>query len=146
MSVANWAETHLSQPALLSSCGEACSDRTDISQGNISVCLLEDINSVSSRYLGKAWCNMGSSEVSDMAAVHSYGSFQARAAPAMLCGRSEEVLVDNPQACSKVCFSVWLCFALFLPPYFLRESVTVSWWPWFWKLISFFSPRVRVSG
>lgn len=83
MSVANWAETHLSQPVLLSSCGEACSDRTDISQGNISVCLLEDIKSVSSRYLGKAWCNMGSSEVSGMAAVHPCGSLQARAGHAL---------------------------------------------------------------
>ena len=108
MSVVNCAETHLSQPVLLSSCGETYSDQTDVSQGNISVCLLEDIKSVSSRYLDKAWCNRGSSEVSDMAAIHSYGSFQARAAPTMLCGRSEEVLFDNPQACSEVCFSVCL--------------------------------------
>lgn len=105
--------------------------------GNISVCLLEDIKSVSSRYLDKAWCNRGSSEVSDMAAIHSYGSFQARAAPTMLCGRSEEVLFDNPQACSEVCFSVCLWFALFLPPYFLIENQSLcpggpdsgSWYP-----------------
>ena len=92
MSVVNCAETHLSQPVLLSSCGEAYSDQTDVSQGNISVCLLEDIKSVRSRYLEKAWCSVGSSEVSDMVAIHSYGSLQARAAPAMLCGRTEEVL------------------------------------------------------
>lgn len=146
MSVVNCAETHLSQPVLLSSCGEAYSDQTDVSQGNISVCLLEDIKSVSSRYLEKAWCSVGSSEVSDMVAIHCYGSLQARAAPAMLCGRTEEVLFDTLQACSKVCSSVWLGFALFLPPCFLIENQSLSWWPWFWKLISFFNPRVRVSG
>lgn len=70
---------------------------------------------------------MGFSEMRDQHAISVICQlflwiFSGQSRANILCGRSEEALFDNPQAYSKVCFAVWLWFALLLPPYFLIEN------------------------